>query len=498
MLRSIIFSSLLFNAGILLGRISGFIRESFVGAIYGVGADADTVVLMLTIPDILVNILVGGALGSVFVPEFVRRPKRARQLLLQTICLFGFLFFVLAACIYFNIEFLISILAPGFSDSQNYLTSNSVRLVVLLLPLAIMSGLTTAFLHAKNQYGIPAIGTMIVNCSVIIGLIIVSMADAGMYILPYFILLGGLLRLLSQTIKVGHISIPSFKSFKPLLINKDLIIRYIQALVSGSTLILFPVVARSQATYLESGSIAVLNYATKLIELPMALSVTFISVVLLPKLSKSYAKDSVSHAKVVQYGMQATLVLSILVACSLSAISGAYTSIVFGYGKITPYDLDSISHLVSEGMLLLPLMGISIYLTSVYNSRKNTLIPLVVNLLGLIAFILIYKSSVYGNSLSAIMLSMISGYALISITLIAILRVDGVRWLEVLFEARFFTGVVTGGALINIVCRYIQGLGILNWQVIVLAAFSSVFFLSIIALLNNELRERLMIKIQRV
>ena len=418
MLKKILISSLIFNVGILLGRISGFVRESFMASAYGVGSEADIVVLMLSVPDVLVNILMGGALGAVLIPEFTRLPETARHLLFQSILCLGLLFLLLATYFYHDMEFLVTLLAPGFTNEQLEMSVEVIRWVIWLVPLTVMAGVTTAYLQSKSQYTIPAMGTLIVNCSIIVGLILVKEVGGSLYLLSLFVLTGGLLRLLTQIIRVGNLSFTPLNALKPFCINKSLISRYMQAVLSGSTLLLFPVVARSQASYLSDGSISVLNFATKLIEFPMALTVTFLSVVLLPSLSRSYFDNPSLHSKTVKYGMQATLVLSIMVASSLSAISVSYSSVVFGYGRITFENIKSISDLASLGMLLLPLMGLATYLTSVFNSRQNTYIPLVVNLLGLFSFVLICKFGLYGYGLESIMISMITGYAMISTALL--------------------------------------------------------------------------------
>ena len=88
MLRAILLSSLAVNVGVLLGRLAGFAREALVASSFGSTAEADVVVLMLTVPDLLINLLVGGGLTATLVPRFTQRPDQARQLWGQIIVLF--------------------------------------------------------------------------------------------------------------------------------------------------------------------------------------------------------------------------------------------------------------------------------------------------------------------------------------------------------------------------------------------------------------------------
>ena len=61
--------------GIIVGRLAGLAREVSIATRFGTGETADVVVLMLAVPDFLVNILVGGALSAALIPEFKRLGK---------------------------------------------------------------------------------------------------------------------------------------------------------------------------------------------------------------------------------------------------------------------------------------------------------------------------------------------------------------------------------------------------------------------------------------
>ena len=498
MIKSLVISSVILNSGILLGRFSGFFRESFVASTYGAGIDADVVVLMLTVPDMLVNILMGGALGSVLIPEFVKSNCYARRLLYQSTMCFGFIFIAITALLYINMETLIGLLAPGFNEYQLMKSVETIKWVIWLVPLTVMAGVTTAYLQAKEKFAVPAMGTLIVNMSIIIGLVVAGKYNGNLFTLSVFVLIGGLLRLFSQVIQVKKVKFSPFQSFKPFYITSEIMKRYLQAVMSGSVLLLFPVVSRAYGSYLEEGSVSLLNYSTKLIEFPMAIMVTFLSVILFPKLSGSFIDNKKLHTKIVKYGVQVTLLLSLLAGFALSNISDAYSSLVYGYGKITPENLSGISSLTSLGMMILPLMGVSSYLTAVFNSRKNTKTPLLTNFIGFSFYIFILEFEIFGSSLSGIILSMIVGYLLIALLLFLTLRVEGVRWLEVLFEPTFILGIIFAILTIYFLSKAILGLGLSAFFTMSLSAISSLIVLVFVVLLNNEVRLYFKTKMQNL
>lgn len=437
MIKALLLSSLALNIGLLLGRFSGFLREALVATQFGATAEADTVVLMLTVPDLLVNILMGGALGAVLIPEFTQLPERAKQLLYQAMVLLGTLFLLIASGLYLLSDQLIALLAPGFSTENLLAASQAVGWVIWLIPLTVLSGIVTAYLQANNRFGIAALGTLIINLTIIAGLLISDPEKDvhALWWLALFVLLGGLLRLLSQLAVVG-IRWSPVRSSRPLLLNRDIAIRYGQAVLSGSILLFFPVVARAFASFSGEGGVALFNYAIRLVEFPLAIAVTFVAAVFFPRLSQSYVDDTGLHGQLIRYGLQITLVLSVIAAVCLGASHDAYVRAAFDYGGMDERGLETVALLTSVGLLSLPLQGLAGFLTAVFNSRKDTRTPMFINLGGLIAFFIVNQVTLFGDSLEALMWSMLFSYSVIVVLQLFLLRIPEVRWGAILLEWR--------------------------------------------------------------
>ena len=58
--------------GTIISRITGFIRGILIVAVLGTALLADTYNVANTMPNILYNLLVGGALTAIFIPQLVR------------------------------------------------------------------------------------------------------------------------------------------------------------------------------------------------------------------------------------------------------------------------------------------------------------------------------------------------------------------------------------------------------------------------------------------
>jgi len=487
MIKTILLSTLVLNIGLLLGRLSGFVRESIVATTYGTSSQADIVVLMLTVPDLLINILVGGAMGAVLIPEFNSSPNNAKKLLFQTAVFFGIVFTLISTFLYWQSYTLVELLAPGFEDTQTLQASIGLGWVMWLVPLTVLAGIATAYLHSKNKFAVASLGTLIINITIIAGLFLVYFGFGSIFWVAMFALLGGALRLLSQLISVGMKWDP-VQSFDSILLNKGILLRYMQAILSGSILLFIPVLARAFASYSGEGGVAIMNYSTRLIEFPLAIAITVFTVTLFPRLSDSFINNKKLYNKLVSYGSQATLGISILIMIALILLSSHYVGVVFNYGHMQTEDLLTIQQLISIGLFVLPLQGMSFFLTAVFHSQKNTKVPLIINSIGLVVFILIYINSIFGNDLESIMWAMVCSYGLTFVLQLFILKIDDLRIWKAFLNSEFITGLLVSSATLYLLVVWINNANynsIITLFIAVLAGFIS---LVILAVFNPEFR----------
>lgn len=289
---SLFWNSVFLSIGIFIGRITGFLRDVSVAAVYGADKNADVAVLILTIPDLLIGILVGGGLSAAFIPEFNKNAGKHRIPLFwqgSMVSLAGF-FFVTLILAYYSTD-IVQLLAPGLDLAQVQTSSEILFIALWVIPVTVLAGMTTAYLNAQNRFIITSLGTAILNLVIIAALIWIRFYGEGMVALGWAIVVGGTIRWMSQILAMREIF--SFRNyFSEYLLNIDLFKRYFHVLFAGVVLVLFPVMARGIASMYEPGSIAIINYAWKLIQFPLGVGVGVIAVVLFPHISRSFENDS--------------------------------------------------------------------------------------------------------------------------------------------------------------------------------------------------------------
>ena len=435
MLKAILISSMVLNVGLLLGRFSGLIRQSFIGNAFAVGDESDVVVFMLTVPDFLVNILMGGALGAVLIPVFSKNQEQAKKLLYQALLLFGVLSCILSFFLFWQSDVLVWALT-GWNGEKAESASRAFGYVVILIPLTVMAGGTTAFLHYKDKFALPSLGTLIINTSIILGLYLVYRGVGGIQLLAMFVIAGGAVRLATQL----YVSKPTI-NISPWLLERSFFKHYGRAMLSISILIFFPIIAKKIASY-ATGDLTTMDFAFKLIQFPLAIAVTFIATVLLPRLVSSFLQsDTKTFSTLFTHGIQATLVLSCIAAATLYVVSTHYASLVYRHGEMSEdfAAIATIGAITAVGLLSVPLQGLTGFFTTTFFAQKKTITPLLINSIGLVMFLLLGWFQVLGSSLVSLMWSLLMSYSCIcALYLIALQWLD-LRVLQAIVQPRFIT-----------------------------------------------------------
>lgn len=377
------------SVAILLGRVSGLLREIVLSHQFGAGASADIAVLLLTLPDLLVSLLLSGGLSAALTPVFRCLPEdQSRKLLVQASFLVLLFLSVLGLAMAISPSVWLNILAPGLNTDIINSTTSASRIILFALPLSGLTGVFSAFLNARNKFVLPACGTLVFNTILIIGL---SSFDIT-HIMPISTL--ALLVAIAATMRWILLAaiIPELRiatAWSQQLINKPLITRFTQALMGSGILILYPVIARAIASLQGSGQIALLNYANKLIELPLGIAITVISAISLPKLSSLFQNPEKLHAAIHswRHALDITIILSLSIFLSCIWQLDTISMLIFSHGRLDLMQVHALGKVATFGFASILFVGINTTLSAGCYARLDTRIPLLCNLLGLVLLV---------------------------------------------------------------------------------------------------------------
>ena len=171
-------------AFVLLSRVLGVVREIVLGQLYGQNAISDVYRAAFAVPDLLSQVVAGGALSSVFIPVFAeywneRREGDAWHMFGAVIAIVGALVAVAVVAMEFAAPGMTRIANPLFSPAA---CAATVPLTRILLPAQwcfFIGGLMMGTLYVRGRFLVPALGPIIYNAFIIAGGVIGALLFPG-------------------------------------------------------------------------------------------------------------------------------------------------------------------------------------------------------------------------------------------------------------------------------------------------------------------------------
>ncbi len=455
--RQLLSNSLWMFLGLLFGRLTGFAREIVLAARFGAGAEADIAILMLTLPDMLVGLLVGGALSVALIPAFKRYGTGYRSycLFAKSSVLVAIVFTAVVVLLSLFIEPLIGLVAPGFSAQQMARSVPLLGVVLWLIPLTVLAGVSTAFLQSAGRFGVSAFNTFSFNSVVLMGLGYSIATDGSLQDLALFILAGGVLRWVVQLLALPRIRL-SRRCLGWRLLDRELMLRFVHAMTAGGLLLLMPVVARAMASLHGEGGLSLFSYAMKLVEFPLSLGVMVLSAGIFPLFAHCFARREEPCDEMVATGIQLVLLITVSMMLPLGWFARDIATLVFGYGAMENEQVMTIGNLMGLGVIGLPLQGLATLLTATYNAARDTAYILRLNIITVALFALSGYLSIDSYGLPALMLSLVFSYGVLVIMQLLVLKrrlsvsLAGELWKKRL-HLSLLAMLLTGGGLVALV-----------------------------------------------
>lgn len=349
-------------AGTLMSRILGLVREILVAAFFGATKSMDAFNIAYTLSNLARQLLAEGALSAAFVPVFSQALTKSREKALalargtMTVLLCATCFVVTLGI--FGAPVLVRIMAPGFDPESHYM---AVRMTQYMFPFLIfisLEALTMGELNSLGSFFIPALSPAFSNI-VFIATAPFFAARFGVYGLALSVLCGGFAHFMTQWLWGFKMNAPLYPT-KPNLNDPDLkrIMKLFLPYAAGLSLNqVNPVISRMLGSFLQEGSISVLNYSNRILQLPLGLFVIAISQAVLPQLSR--AKNNDDFIETLRQAVRFALFVVLPASLGVILISREFVHIVFVRGEFNSWAWGATSSCLALSMLGLPGMACS-------------------------------------------------------------------------------------------------------------------------------------------
>lgn len=351
-------ASLVVMAGFLVSRLLGLVRNMVILNQFGTGREFEAYVAAVTVPDIIFQVLAGGAVGSAFIPVFKTYMARdgvedgwrlARTAMTVAVAITIPVALVMGAVA----RPLTDIIVPGFDAELKQETATLMRIMLVSPVLFAVSGFATSVLNSFQRFALTALAPVAYNLSIIAGAVLLR--PFGIEGVAMGVAVGALLHLLVQVpglraqgmllrpaLQLSH---PGLREVARLMAPRMLGLGVVQINLLVNVIL---------ASLLVSGSIGYLNVAWTLIMSPLVLAMA-VSTAVFPTLAEESAlehRDSVRS--VFLLALRMILFLTIPASVGLTVLAEPVIRLFFERGEFT-----SLSTTMTAGALTFYAIGLA-------------------------------------------------------------------------------------------------------------------------------------------
>jgi putative peptidoglycan lipid II flippase len=325
-------------AGTLASRALGLYREVLTARYFGATPMMDAFNAAYTLANLSRQLLAEGALSASFVPIFSRVHKRdgeaaAKRLASQVLAILLIICPIVVLIGVGASPLLVRVVAPGFGAEQARLAALLTRALFPFLMIVSAGALAMGILNSVGSFFIPAVAPAASNLAFIV---ILLSAGRGLSIwtMVAAVLAGGLCNMGMQWAaawRAGYPPIPSRpdRSDPELRRMTSLFLPYAAGLSLNQ---INPVASRMLGSYLGGGVISVLNYADRIIQLPLGIFVIAISQAVLPMLSRLDHDDREGFRAFIRDALRFNLFIVTPAALAVMMLAGPIVHVLYHRG----------------------------------------------------------------------------------------------------------------------------------------------------------------------
>lgn len=372
--------------GSISSRLLGLVREQLIAYLFGATGLVSAFGIAAKVPKMIYELLVGGMLSAALVPVFSQvTEQQGRGALWALFSRVASLLAVVLAAIVLLLEALAPqlawLLGGGFEPELQAALAQMLRIITPAVLLFGLSGVVTGLLYTLKRFTYPAFAAAVFNLGIIIAApLLAGRLDA--YSLAVGVLLGSILQLLIQ--------IPALRDvrFRFKLDLSDPALRRILVLylpIALGLVVSNVQVAIDQRLASSTGesSIAWMDRATTLIQLPHGMVAVAISLAVLPTLSQlSATGNRDGFRRTLGLGIRLVLVLIVPATLGLLVLAEPITALLFEHGRFTAHDTFWTAWALRCYLAGLIFAAIDWPLNYAFYARQDTLTPALVGVLS--------------------------------------------------------------------------------------------------------------------
>lgn len=378
----------------MASRLLGLGREVLTAALLGAGAVSDAFLLAWTLPNLARRVFGEGAFSAALVPVFVDARERGDEAGGRALVNVATTRLALGLCL-LTVLLELPLLWLRTASGQGLLQACGVEaartvlplhLTAVLLPhlvLACVAGVVGGALNATGRFALPALTPSLLNL-VWVGLLVLGAGLGGgelflAELLAWGLLAGGVLVTWVHLLEAGRAGIP----IRPALTGVDperaaRVRRLFGSLVLGLALFQLNCLCDQLIAWLlvPAGGVSALNYANRLIQLPVGVLGVAISTVIFPQLARLAKQgDTRGAGELVDRGTALAAFVSLPAAVGLAFLGEPIVTALFARGA---FDAEAAARTARATLFLCPAVVaacLSPVVTRAFYAEEETRLP---------------------------------------------------------------------------------------------------------------------------
>jgi putative peptidoglycan lipid II flippase len=353
-------ASLILSSAFIASRVLGLFRTTMFAAIFGASTTSDAYYQAFLVPDLIFTIVAGGALSSAFIPVFTnymigeRDEKTAWHVASSALNLAVVIMMGLTLLAIIFAPWIVPLYNPGLSqhNPQELALIISLSRIMFLQSIILGAGvIINSILNAKQDFLLPAIGTVVYNVGLIIGLLpgfflaAHGATTTAAYYATIGVVLGAILQVGVQVpgvIKVGMRYRFSFdwhhpgviqigRQMVPRVINAAML--YVSTFVDRGLILLLALTITQSAV---NGLITQYYQALQLVLLPLGIFGLAIATAAFPTLSENVTRGRLDRVRnIIQDTLRTIIFMSIPSTVGLIVLGLPIIQVLLQHGAYT-------------------------------------------------------------------------------------------------------------------------------------------------------------------
>ncbi|MBO4311922.1 MAG: murein biosynthesis integral membrane protein MurJ [Desulfovibrionaceae bacterium] len=389
-------AALIMAGSVFLSRLMGLVRDKVVSWQFGAGAEPDVYFTAFVVPDFLNHLLAGAYISITLIPLlamcFKENEEDGRRFFSAVFCWAAAGITLLTFLAWVAAPMLAPWVGPGFGAEGQARLVTFLRIIlpaqIFFLPGACLS----AVLYIRRQFMIPALTPLIYNAGIIAGGLlwpgdgmegfcwgVLAGAALGAFFLPLWGVWRGGIRL---SLCWRHKSL------------KKLALMALPLMLGLSVTALDEQFVRLFGSMAGEGAVSLLNYARRIMMVPVGVVAQAAGVASFPFLAALAAKgDTEGFEQTLKSALRGSVYVVLPLCGLMMLLSAPILGFLFEGGRFTAAQTAGAAPLLQIMLLSVPFWTIQQVVGRAFYARQDTLTPAVVGTLATLAALCVYPQA---------------------------------------------------------------------------------------------------------